>query len=482
MNENPGEMPNPLNPNPGTGPEPINDQLDANPSEPMGQPLEEIVEEVQTISVAPVEPTADPMARPMEQAPIAEITTPPKKKKTGLIVGIIIAVIALIGGGVAAAFMLMNKDDAVAKAIEKIVKGEAPANVAIDGTFTFTPSDEDSVISSVEIALKSEASTTSMLNSSAATVTANFQDNGKISFEFDEVYGEDGNLYFKIDGLTAAIEDYSSIIQSAMLNETTTVNDSQSDCVDGEDCVVEESPVVVDCESESEDGCVASEVEITTDQASDMLGSLTSMLGVIETLDGEWLRISVDELAGLTSMMPAESDTSCLVNFVSDIKNYNNSVAGMYSKNPFIASTTEGVTLASKSGAPVYKVAVDSEKLSAFLKEFQNSTLVNNLFSCMGYENSTVNLDNLAADAGNLPDIYVEVDKDYNFTRLYLASNLADGAMTLTTDLGFSYPTNINVAEPVEYTDFSNMIQEIFTTMYLMPGTEVDYESETIVE
>ena len=51
--------------------------------------------------------------------------------------------------------------------------------------------------------------------------------------------------------------------------------------------------------------------------------------------------------------------------------------------------------------------------------------------------------------------------------------------MTLTTDLGFAYPTNINVAEPVEYKDFSTTIQEIMTSMYVLPGTETE---ETVVE
>lgn len=461
MNENPGETTNPLNPN--------SNPLDANPAD--STPLEEIVEEVQTVSVTPTPGSAtDPMARPMEQAPTVVEPVKPKKKKTGLIIGIVIAVVLLIGGVAAALIIMnMNKGDAVAKAIEKIVTGNAPENVVIDGTLTLVPNEDDSLLSNVQIDLDSQASTRSMMNSSIATVTTNFANGNSASFEFDEVYAANGDLYFKLSGLTNAMEDYTAAMQSAMLESGTAGSE------------------VVDCESE--DGCVATTevveptslpVEVEADTSLGVMESLTEILSIIENVDGEWLRISTDDLSGVSELAPQESGTSCLVDFVGNVKNYNNSIAEIYGKNPFITSTTEGVTLASKSGEPVYKVTIDSEKFGAFINEFQNSELVSNLFSCMGYENSEVNVDNVVKDIDSLPTFYVEVDKDYNFTRLYFTSDLAEGDMTLTTDLGFTYPTNINVAEPAEYTDFSSMIQEIFTSMYALPGGEV--ENTVVVE
>lgn len=470
MSENPGETSNPLNPN--------NNPLDANPAD--STPLEEIVEEVQTVSVEPAA-NSDPMARPMEQAPAAE-PVEPKKKKTGLIIGIIVAAVVLIGGGVAAALILMNlnKGDVVAKAIEKIVTGNAPANVAIDGSFTLTPNEEDSLLSNVQINLDSQASTSSMINSSVATVTANFSNGNSASFEFDEVYAANGDLYFKLSGLTNAVEDYTTALQNAMSGASVNGTDIV-DCVEdeyGNTACDEEVIDITSCDETVED-CTTTILPDTTvtDGGMEIMDSLTEILGLVETVDGEWLRISTDDLSGMSELSPTESDSSCLVNLVSDVKNYNNSVAEMYSKNPFITSTTEGVTLASKSGEPVYKVTINSEKFNAFINEFQNSELVNNLFSCMGYENSEVNVDNVVEEIKNLPTFYVEVDKDFNFTRLYFTTDVSDGETTLTADLGFTYPANINVAEPVEYKDFSAMIQEIFTSMYVTSGTD-----EVVVE
>ena len=474
MNENPGEMPNPLNPN--------NNPLDANPAD--STPLEEIVEEVQTVSVGPAptpmsptnqaSPVSDPMARPMEQAPVA-VPEAPKKKKTGLIVGIIIAAIVLISGGIAAALVIMNltKGDPVAKAIEKIVAGNAPANMVVDGSFTLTPNDENSLLSSVEIKLDAETSTTSMLNSSNATVTANFANGESTEFEFDEVYAANGDLYFKLSGLTNAMEDYNKALQEAAAQNSATGTDI--DCVtdeNGETTCNETTVEVVDCESA--DGCEPTVLSPDAESGNAMVDtqSLTAILSIVEGVDGEWLRLSTDELSSFSDLTQTDSNTTCLVNMIGDVKNYSNSVAEMYNKNPFIKSTTEGVTLASKSGEPVYKVAIDDEKFSAFVAEFQNSELIDNLFSCMGYSNKKVNIDNITSEIGDLPSFYVEVDKDYNFTRLYFTADLSEGATTLTSDIGFTYPTNINVAEPVEYTDFSEMIQQIYTSVYALPGTE----------
>lgn len=473
MNENPGEMPNPLNPAPGPMKEPMNNPLDANPAET--QPLEEVVEEVQTISVAPTAngsmatPATDPMSRPMEQAPVVQPVPP--KKKTGLIVGIIIAVVLLVGGGIAAAILIMNmnKVDPVAKALEKIVTGNAPANVAVDGSFTLTPNDEDSLVSNIQIQLNSEVSTSSMLNASTASVSMNFENADPISFDFEEVYAANGDLYFKVDGLTTALEDYATAMQNTTLNSELDL--TEVECAEGEECeAAEVTTDVLDVET----NCVDSEDVNCAEYTPDLLETLSGYFGIFEIIDGTWLRISTDDLSGATDLIQTNSDTSCLVDFVSNMKDYNNSVAEMYNKNPFITSTAEGVAIPSKSGEPVYKITVDSEKFNAFIQEFQNSALVSQLFNCMGYDNTAVNIDDVVAQINNLPTFYVELDKEYNFTRLYFVSDLNDGDMTLTSDIGFKYPTNINVAEPEEYRDFSDMIQEIFTSMYLLPDETVE--------
>lgn len=499
MNENPGGMPNPLNPTPGASPEPSANPLDANPAD--STPLEEIVEEVQTISVAPETNTAgavDPMARPMEQAPVVT-AEPPKKKKTGLIIGIIIAVIVLIGGGVAAALILINMNsDPVAKAVEKVMSGKMPANIGVNGAITIEPGEENTPIENFQIGIKSEASTSSSLNSTSATITANFTDGEIAEMSFDEIYAANGDLYLKFDNVTGALEDYMTALQNAASSNpssavTDCLEDENGDTVCSEDALESENLVSV------EDGEVLSE-EVGVDETAltnntDLFDAFSGIFEIVETAEGEWLRVSVDEINEMATNMTTDESTTCLVNLISGSNSYNNSIAEAYNKTPFIASTTEGVSLASKSGEPVRKVVLDSENLNSFSNAMQNSALVNDLNSCMG-DGSSLDVNSLK-ESLDMPTVYVEVDKDYNFTRLYFSTSIdnaygcdcPEGAecdcvateepMNMIVDLSFSYPNTIDVAEPTEYVNLMDMIQQIMLTMPVTYDTETEVTEVT---
>lgn len=429
MNEKPGETPNPLNANPVGAPEPA-------PAAPVAPEPAPVVPEPAPAEPAPVAP-ADPMARPMEQAPEVTAAPAPKKKKTGLIVGIIIAALVIIGG-IIAAILLLNTDrsDAVSKAMSKIMSGGAPENVKIDGTLNITPSDTSSGITNLKITVNSDASTSSLINSSVAQLTATVENVGDVSVSLSEVYAENGgDLYLKVDGLAAALETYT---KAASNKNTAVLEETDEVAVSGE----------------------------TTTADIDVTEMLAGFSGVVEMIDGEWLRISSDDLSSLTGDTTEDSQTTCLMNVFSGLKNYNNSIAEIYGNNQFVSSTTEGVTLASKNGGPVYKVVIDQEKFSGFVTAMQDSELVKNLQSCAGSENSTVNTNELTQELSKLPTLYVEVDSDYNFTRVYFDATSEEGDVAVTTDLGLAYPDNINVAEPANYKDLSTVIQQLFTTMY----------------
>ena len=83
----------------------------------------------------------------------------------------------------------------------------------------------------------------------------------------------------------------------------------------------------------------------------------------------------------------------------------------------------------------------------------------------MGGSSSTINTDALINQLGELPDLYAEVDNDYNFSRIYFVVD-SSSDYTLTTDFSFTYPETINVAEPTEYKDFSDFMQEMMLNMY----------------
>ena len=496
MNENPGGSPNPLNPNPDVEPDTSNNPQDINPEQ--FEPEEQMggtdgnsqsgtdylsADDAQKTELDPLarategltdSTNVDPTMRPMEKVPIEESTTPPKKKKTGLFVGIAIAAVLLICGGIVAAVMIMNANngDAVSQAIKKIAEGNAPANAAINGTIDIVPKSSSSPIKGFKIAVDSKAASKSMLNSTEIEVTATFQEGEDVSFKVNEVYAANGDLYFKLDGLTDAIRDYSYLSTVTMNDDFTEEYDSN--CIEDENGEMncETDAVEMDCTSDSDEDCAAGiEEPIVAEQDNATLEMIESLSGLTSMLDGEWLRIPMEQIGQLTTAVGANNGVACMANFVSEANKNNNSISSAYSKNAFITSTTEGVTVASKSGTPVYKVTIDTNKLEGFVNGVQDLEFVKDFSTCMGGSSSTINTDALINQLGELPDLYAEIDNDYNFSRIYFVVD-SSSDYTLTTDFGFSYPENINVAEPTEYKDFSEFMQEIMLNMYQMEETQ----------
>lgn len=466
MNENPGETPNPLNPNP-VGPAPA-----PNPT-PTPEPAPAPANPVASAPVTTVKvDSLAPDNRPMEKvAPVEAV--PEKKRKTGLIAGIIAAVVVLLIGGVVAAVVLINanKVDPVTAAMNKIMSGNAPANVAIDGNIDITINDEFSPISHVKVALNSGLMTNSFANSSKAEVTATVRNVGDLKIKFDEVYAGNGDLYFKIDGLNDALEKSGLLY---LLNLSGQLP-GEVDCGEDGYCQTTELQEIVcdageECESLKIDD---TELNVLGEGAQNVLNEdsisyFASLLGIVK-IDGEWLRVSVDELNMLSNETTADSDISCITNLVSDINTNSNSAAELYSKYPFVTSSNKDVKIESKQH-PVYQVSIDNENFANYVNSIQNAELTTNLYSCLKLENNVqVSADDVAEIVSTWPEIYAEVDGNNNFTRLYLTSNLNDGEGSMVIDLGFSYPTNVNVPEPMEYKDFSEVIQEILSSMYSLP-------------
>ena len=410
MNENPEGTPNPLSSNGGAN------QNSAGVSPESAAPVETMAE-VREIAVDSLDPTGRPMAQTVV------VQEPPKKKKTGLVVAIVLALLVLIGGITAAVVVAMNalkKPDVVAMAMQKIMAGEAPKNVTIDGTIDILVNNPGSSIKRVNVNLDSDVVVGSMINTSSAVLTFTDKYNKDYSVKFDEVYAAQGDLFFKIEGATAALEE------SGILN--TLMNG----------------------------------VEAMTD----------GVLSVVEQVDGAWLRLSNADADTLNAVQLDTSTISCVTDLVSGINKNSNSAAELYGKYPFIASTTDGVIIASRQN-PVYLVGIDSENFTEFVNSIRNTEMSSELYNCLGLrDNVNITEEDIVELIEAMPDVYAEVDSENNFTRLYLETDVNDGAATAVIDLNLSYPTNVTVSEPVEYTDFSDVIQTIMTTMFNMPGAE----------
>lgn len=465
MNENPGGTPNPLNPN--VGPVPTPEPLSANPAEPVAAPVaspavsptpnpapQTSPETAPTLETeAPVNPivAAAEQETPTEE-PKGSVVEKPKKKKTGLIIGIIVLLIALIGGGVAAAFMLglFNGGDPVAAAVAKMTGSERPENVSVNGSITILPEDTTAGVSKVVIDLKTSAQTSTMINSTTATLTATTTA-GEVEVSLGEVYAANGDLYFNVSGISEAIN---------LLSNPLPTEEIDYELLDDEDMLDADA---LDAESdELATNCAATD-GIETDclepvEVSPLAGIVA---GIFSAVDGEWIRISTDSLEDLSSDFAIDESAQCLIEAANDASKNGNSIVEIYNKNAFISGTSENVSVAKKND-PIYKVVFDTEKMTSFFDAVDSANIYGDS-SCFGTSGEISSKD-IVEKIKSLPTIYVEVNSDSQFTRLYMSGS-SDGG-TIVADLSLAYPTNINVSEPEEYIEFEDVLTGIFMSMF----------------
>lgn len=520
MNENPEGTPNPLNNNQESTS--VDEILDANPAEPM----EEVVEtsEATVAEVTPVqsepepvetpvaqeeaivtqsetivaetpamqtEPavnttakTLDPTGRAMEQVAQPVVESKSNHKKKGLIFAIIGCILLIIGivAAIAAVILTMNKPSPVSAAMQKIMSGNAPRNVAIDGDINILMNDPTALIKRINIDFDSDTVVGSMINTSSAVLTLTDRTNNDYSAKFEEIYAANGDLYFKMEGATDLLEDshvldlFTSSINSADVNcitdETGTTNCTTvevEDCAtaDGTDCVAT-------LEESATSEVTAGEGATVVAETPTLNSALTqTVMSIVEASDGIWLRLSTDDLSLTDSTgLVDNSSISCVTNLVSDVNKNSNSAFDMYSKYPFIVSSDKNVLISSKQN-PVYQISLDTKNFTNYINAISNTELAGTLYSCMGWQNNaTVTESDVAKIVDAMPKIYAEVNSDNNFTRLYLESDINEGVAHATIDLGFSYPTNVNVTEPVEYTNYADLIQKLFSGMFNTNGAE----------
>ncbi|MBR2658465.1 hypothetical protein IKD57_01025 [Candidatus Saccharibacteria bacterium] len=357
MNENPEGTPNPLNP------------AAAAPAEP----------------VAPVEPVAPATpAAPAEPEQPGSIVEPAKKKsgkKIGLIIGIIVGILA-IGGGTAAALMLtvFKPADAVPKAIEKLLSGDTNKYLSVEGNIIGTPSGTaSSIVSSVNINFKAQLDMVAPANSVSATIAASIGDETDISFNVDEVQVADGDMYLKLDGVSDALGEYSSMIPG---------------------------------------------------------------LSTIELIEGDWLRVSKSDFSQSEGMGILDNSSQCLINAITNAPSYSNSLAEIYKQNQFVTYSTDNIKVDKKKNT-IYRLGYNSDKLASFINAMSNSGFANDLLACTGgtATKQDVTASDVENIFSNFPTTYVEIDGNYNITRAYF--DASDAGFTANLSIEYPSNVNI---------------------------------------
>ena len=407
MNENPEGTPNPLNPAPAD-----EAKTDTAPVEPA--PAEARAEAPAPAAEAPA---------PVSEEPAGTVVEPVKKKKTGLIVLIVILALAIIGGAVAAILILNpfgngngggnggGDKDAVSKAIVKLLSStEGPKKLGTKGTVEVTAGSASIPFKTIDATIDAGYDVETGKSSGDVTLGVALSSTDEINIKVSEML-VDKKLYLKA------------------------TTDKEVDTTD------------IDEDDE-------------TAQYSLMIASFINMLG------GKWISMSLtDATSGLPSGSTNET-AQCLIEAMKDTSDTKIDLGGIYENNKFVTSSTDSLKI-SKKNDPLYKLGVDSEKAASFVNAVANELGSSDAAKCIDTTSSEeVTAEQISEIVKELPDVYVEVNSDYNFTRFYTNYTASDESLGIKVDLTLNYNPTVEATAPSD----SIKLEDLFRSMYQNPS------------
>ena len=360
------------------------------------------------------------------QEQVAPATEPAKKsRKAPAIIITTILLLVAIGSGIAAIIILkpFGGTDAVPAAISKLMSG-APDYVTATGTISAT---SDETVPNLNATFKASVDNKKHQNHANVKVTADLGMDEDFEFLAEEIHTADGILYLKLSGVLEALDAFN-------VGGTEVTN-----CADN-------SAEPTNCGSQA---------------TSPVMGAL----GLIEVIDDEWVQIPDSAFSSVSGIVTFDSTTQCLIDAADKLGQYGDDFVDLYNKNQFMNYSTDGITIAKKQD-PIYKLSFDAEKLASFMNSMGNSGFMNELNACMGdtATNVKVDADSLAEILAEVPEIYVEINEDNDFTRVYLSAD--KNGTNVTMDVSFSYPNSITIEEPKYYIDFNSLLSQVLGSFF----------------
>lgn len=369
-----------------------------------------------------------------------------KKKKIFIICTIILAIVAIICGAAAIAIVVVSNNNRVGMAIDKLLSGQTSSIIAGKGTINTTSastnSSSDNDTSTTAISFDGAVDTISGISKLEASVIANSGSTTTAELEINEVSNKNGDTYFKISGLSSILKNFiTPTLQTGEVSTTNTTNCAEAS--DGTNCNV-----------------------AATDASSSAASGLTTLYNnLMSKVEDQWLLITDDMSETVDDLGFFDNASLCMVNALSSLSKYGTDLASKYRANPFITSSKDNLGIAQKSNE-LYRLGFDKEKLNAFMNSVGSNGFVTAFNECAG-SGTTDSKDSSSLFEeifANLPTMYVEVDNDNNFTRLYFASTIEVNGISTSTkaDINISYPASLKVALPDDYQNASTVFTILF--------------------
>ena len=426
----------------------------AQPATPAAEPTPTteatVVEEVSET----IEPTSDPVSSDTASEPGK------KKSKKGLIATLIcLFAVLLIGGGAFAAVYIINNQPAniIASSIDHLFNAK---QVEVNGSISLSLGDEiDYGIQSINLNIDNKAA--GLSNTSTTTLNIDFTDGTSApAVELGEVMLSDGVLYIEANGLEDFYnETFRDTLETILMNQMVYgyQTNTTTDCYaadDAEYCTEESSTTV------TVDPAVEASASKTVEAILDQVGE------IISTIDGQWIEISIDDVLNheLFASMPSDtrqtiSDTyKCTVSVLNKFPSYSSEFSDLYNQNPFINMTSGQDSF--------YNISLDATNLTGYLNATPNTQFVKELSKC--YESdtetttATIDVEDVESALEYLPSVSAKFDGFISHQLSELKVSGQNDSYSMSSDLKFSYPNNINVTAPSDSRPIMELIEEIY--------------------
>ena len=173
-----------------------------------------------------------------------------------------------------------------------------------------------------------------------------------------------------------------------------------------------------------------------------------------------------------------DDSSTCLTSALGALPRYSRDIAQAYAANKFITYSTDDLEISKKKDT-LYKLGIDDEKLADFIDSISGIGFANELNACAGDMSDSDDLtsDVLTEFFDNFPTVYVEIDDEYNFTRVFFKGETEgtttgdcqcvkapcdcdsnESSMSIRADFNLSYPNKLEIRDPENYMDVSEVI------------------------
>lgn len=346
------------------------------------------------------------------------------KKKIALFSAIGCAIVALGALATFLAITFLNVDNRVATATTKLFSNERPQYIQFNGEITNILNDDGiNTINVFNVDSKFDYATKAFQLNSSISLDAG--SGNEFSYKFSEIKDEAGNYY--VD--SSSIEN----LITSILNALVTENEPSADADEG---LVENG---------------------TTTVTDDLTNKATQSLG------DKWIQAPAAEAENMATTSFGEGQFAiCWTKALQNLPNLGTNAKTLYDQNPFISYDTDNLKITAKANN-LYRLYFNDEKLANFINSMPDITIAKDLLNCIGTtpSNNITALDVAKALPTNLTT-YVEIDKNNNFTRVYVEYTDTDNSL-VKADLDITYPDNLVIVTPSEFmtlNDFTNTLIE----------------------